>query len=293
MSTLDIVLLLLLLPFADAEPWPLCGNGGNYTANSSYQSNLNQLSAVLPKKASSNRNLFATGTAGTTPDEVYALALCRGDINASACNDCVAAGFQDAQQLCPFSKEATMYYDVCLLSFSSIDFLSTTSSNDSGDILLIWNSQNFTESSASISLLLFTLLNDTALSAVNSSRRFTTARMDISSLPTMYCVVQCTPDLTAGECAACLQDFPQLTLMYLDGRRGGRVLRVRCNMRYEIYPFYQGDPMLRIISLATAVPAINNTPPGAPVTVFPQPPPAVPPPAAIIPAGPAQEHKGT
>jgi len=104
----------------------------------------------------------------------------------------------------------------------------------------------------------------------------------------MYCLVQCTPDLTAGKCAACLRDFPQLTLRYLDGRQGGRLIGVRCNMRYEIYPFYQGDPMLRIISLAPAVPAINGTPPETPVTVFPQPQP----PPAIIPAGPAQEQRG-
>ncbi|PWZ32348.1 Cysteine-rich receptor-like protein kinase 10 [Zea mays] len=181
-----------------------------------------------------------------------------GDINASACKDCVTTGFKDAQQLCVFNKEATVYYDSCLVSFSNEDFLSTTINGNENDVLVLMNTQNFTESADSIRLLLFTLLNDTSESAINSTRRFTTARMDISSLPTMYCAVQCTPDLTADECAACLQDFPQLTLQYLDGRRGGRLLGVRCNMRYEIYNFYQGDPMLRIISLASGVPTIGR-----------------------------------
>ncbi|CAO2203500.1 unnamed protein product [Urochloa humidicola] len=221
---------------------------------------------------------------------VYALALCRGDINASACNGCVATGFQDAQRLCAFSKDATVYYDSCLLRFSNTNFLATTD-NGNSDLLLLMNALNFTESAESMRLMLFTLLNNTAQSAVNSSRRFTAARLDISTLPTMYCLVQCTPDLTADECAACVQDFSQLTLQYLDGRQGGRVLGVRCNMRYEIYPFYLGDPTLRIISLAPAVPAIN-TPPGTPVTVLPQPPAAAAPPPAIIPAGPAQQQGG-
>ncbi|XP_066311903.1 cysteine-rich receptor-like protein kinase 10 [Miscanthus floridulus] len=293
LSTMAIVLLaLLLFPFADAQ-WQVCGNTGKYTAASTYQANLGQLSASLPKKASSNTTLFATDTAGAVPDMVYALALCRGDINASDCQDCVTTGFQDAQQLCAFSKEATVFYDSCLLSFSNGNFLSTTT-NGGNMALLLMNSQNFTESADFIRLFLFTLLNDTAESAVNSSRRFMTARMDISSMPTMYCAVQCTPDLTADECAACLQDFPELTLQYLDGRRGGRVLRVRCNMRYEIYPFYQGDPTLRIISLAPSVPAIGNTTPGTNVTVYPQPPlpPPAAPPAAIIPSVPAQEQRG-
>ncbi|PUZ46744.1 hypothetical protein GQ55_7G106900 [Panicum hallii var. hallii] len=285
-----IVLLLLLLPFADAEtPWQLCGTRGNYTAGSDYQSNLNQLSAALPRNASSSTTLFATGTAGTVPDMVYALALCRGDINASACNDCVATGFQDAQQLCAFGKDASVYYDSCLLRFSNTNFIANTDNDVS---LILMNTKNFTESADSMRLMLFTLLNATAQDAAKSSRRFTTARLDISSLPTMYCVVQCTPDLTAGECAACLQDFPELTLSFLDGRQGGRLMGVRCNMRYEIYPFYQGDPTLRIISLALAVPAMNRTSPETPVTVFPHPPAGAPPPPAIIPAGPAQEQRG-
>ncbi|CAO2192414.1 unnamed protein product [Urochloa humidicola] len=228
-----VLLLLLLLPFvAYAEtPWPLCGNRGNYTAGSNYQSNLNRLSAALPKNAASSTTaLFATGTAGTAPDMVYALALCRGDINASACNGCVTAGFQDAQRLCPFSKDATVYYDSCLLRFSDANFLATA---DNADVLLLMNTQNFTESADSMRLMLYTLLNNTAQYAASSSRRFTTSRLDISSLPTLYCLVQCTPDLTAGECAACVQDFPQLTLQYLDGRQGGRVLGVRCNMRAQ------------------------------------------------------------
>jgi len=217
---------------------------------------------------------------------VYALALCRGDISASACADCVATGFQDAQQLCAFAKDATVCYDSCLLRFSNTNFIATT---DNDVLLIVMNAKNFTESADSMRLMLFTLLNATSQDAASRSGRFTTARLDISSLPTMYCLVQCTPDLTAGECAACLRDFPQLTLRYLDGSQGGRLIGVRCNMRYEIYPFYQGDPMLRIISLAPAVPAINGTQPETPVTVFPQPQP----PPAIIPAGPAQEQRGT
>jgi hypothetical protein len=227
------------------------------------------------------------------PDLVYALALCRGDINASACKDCVTIGFEDAQQLCAFNKEATVYYDSCLVSFSNEDFLSTTVNGNENEVTVLMDAQNFTESADYIRLLLFTLLNDTSESAINSIRRFTTARMDISSLPTIYCAVQCTPDLTADECAACLQDFPQVTLQYLDGQRGGRLLGVRCNMRYEIYKFYQGDPMLRIISLASAVPTIGKTPPGTPVTVYPQPPPAAPPaPQMITTPIAAQEETG-
>uniref|UniRef100_A0ACD5XGC7 Uncharacterized protein n=1 Tax=Avena sativa TaxID=4498 RepID=A0ACD5XGC7_AVESA len=81
--------------------------------------------------------------------------------------------------------------------------------------------------------------------------------------------MQCTPDLTTDECAACFQGILPVSLRYFDGPQGGRVLGTRCTTRYEMYPFFQGDPMLRITNLASEVPATNNTTPGStPVTVY-------------------------
>ncbi|XP_003567684.2 cysteine-rich receptor-like protein kinase 10 [Brachypodium distachyon] len=282
MAMAILLLLLLLLPLAAAQ-WQSCDGISNYTARSTYETNLRLLSSALPKKAASNSTLFATGTAGDVPDTVYALALCRGDTNASACEDCVATAFKDGQRLCPYDKGATLYYDPCMLSFSDQNFLAT---NDNSGVLLLMNTQNFTMSADSARLLLFNLLNSTTQAAVNSPRRFTTSRLDVGyNFPTLFCLMQCTPDLTAAECAACFQDFPQITLQYLDGSQGGRILGRRCSMRYEIYRFFQGDP-LPLTIVASAVPATNNTAPGTPVAVYPQPqaepktPVGVPPPEA-------------
>uniref|UniRef100_M8AP60 non-specific serine/threonine protein kinase n=1 Tax=Aegilops tauschii TaxID=37682 RepID=M8AP60_AEGTA len=108
---LRLSILLMPLPSAAATA-QLCGSGGNYTANSTYQSNLAVVAATLPNKASSSSQLFATATAGQVTDVVYALALCRGDtVNATACRDCVAASFQEAQRSCPYYLGATVYYD--------------------------------------------------------------------------------------------------------------------------------------------------------------------------------------
>ncbi|VAH69419.1 unnamed protein product [Triticum turgidum subsp. durum] len=267
MVTAPLLLLLLLAPLATAQ-WPDCGKKGNFTQNSTYQANLRLLSSTLPKKAVSNTNLFATATVGDVPDIVHALTLCRGDTNASACQSRVATAFEDAEQLCPYNKEAAVYYDLCMLKFSNKNFLATTTA------LILMSDRNFTTNSDITQRLLFTLINSTAQSAANSSRRFTTSRLDVGSSPTLYCLMQCTPDLTADDCMACFQTVLSLTLGYLGGRQGGRLLGVRCNMRYEMYPFFQGDPTLRIINLAPEVPAINNN--TTPATV--QPPAAAPPP---------------
>uniref|UniRef100_A0ACD5X9J6 Uncharacterized protein n=1 Tax=Avena sativa TaxID=4498 RepID=A0ACD5X9J6_AVESA len=138
------------------------------------------------------------------------------------------------------------------------------------------SSQNFTTSAESTNLLVFTLLSSTAQSAANSTTRFRTSSIDVSSFVNLYCLVQCTPDLTTHECAACFQDILLVSLNYFDGPVGGRVLSTRCTMRYEEYPFFSGDPMLRITNLASEVPATNNT---TPVTVYISP---VPPPVPVV-----------
>ncbi|XBI32689.1 hypothetical protein VPH35_056111 [Triticum aestivum] len=186
-----IVLLLLLLPFVGAE-WQVCGgSSGNYTSNSTYQANLLLLSSTLPNKAVSNTTLFATATAGHDPDIVYALALCRGDtIDASDCETCVAAAFPDAQQICPYNKDATLYYDACMLRFSNHNFLVANSTQDQMSWITLRNNLNFTTGGDSAKHLLLMRLNSTAQAAANSSRRFTTSRLGINLIPTVYCLMQ-------------------------------------------------------------------------------------------------------
>ncbi|KAM0874420.1 hypothetical protein ACQ4PT_037437 [Festuca glaucescens] len=263
--------LLLTLPLAIAQIGRFYGDSGNYTSNSTYQANLRLLSSTLPKKAASNITLFATDTIGDAPDTIFALTRCRRDMNASACEGCVATAFEDGPRLCPYNKDATLFYDACLLSFSNHNFLTST---ENSELIAYVNFQNFTTSFDSARLLLFTLLNTTAKLASDITRRFTTSRLDVSSFPTLYCLMQCTPDLTTDDCAICFQDVSRITLKYFVGKIGGQVLGIQCNMRYEIYQFFQGDPMLRMANLSAEVPAINNTTPGStPVTVYGSPPP--------------------
>ncbi|EEC82215.1 hypothetical protein OsI_26359 [Oryza sativa Indica Group] len=125
-------LLLHAPPRAGAQPlpWQLCNaTAGNYTEGSAYQANVRALASALPANASSSRALFAEGAAGTAPDVVYAVALCRGDTNASSCAACLAAAFDTAQQLCAFNRRATLFNDPCILRYSDQDILANVTDN--------------------------------------------------------------------------------------------------------------------------------------------------------------------
>ncbi|WOH15777.1 hypothetical protein DCAR_0935323 [Daucus carota subsp. sativus] len=59
----------------------------NYTAGSKFQNNLNRLLASLFDHGSSSNSDQATE--GSYPDKVYGLFVCRGDLSADTCQDCI------------------------------------------------------------------------------------------------------------------------------------------------------------------------------------------------------------
>ncbi|TYH47733.1 hypothetical protein ES332_D10G018500v1 [Gossypium tomentosum] len=67
------------------------------------------------------------------------------------------------------------------------------------------------------------------------SKKFATRETKLSSSRTLYTLAQCTPDLSGSDCSICLQGALELLPT---GWLGGRLLSPSCNVRYEIYPFY-------------------------------------------------------
>ncbi|CAD6340858.1 unnamed protein product [Miscanthus lutarioriparius] len=232
LAVASLLLLLFFSPRAAAQPWQVCGNTGNYTAKSPYQSNLESLAKALPANASRSGNLFATGSVGAVPDVVYALALCRGDTNATACGSCVATGFQDAQQLCAYDRDAAVFYDACYLRFSNQNFIAST--NNNGDPIILMNTQNVSSPVRAFDAAVAVLLNATGDHAAANASRFGTGEegFDARSDPTIYGLTQCTPDMSSADCRSCLGSIISAMPQYLSGRQGGRIVGMRCNFRF-------------------------------------------------------------
>ncbi|KAJ0983407.1 hypothetical protein J5N97_011662 [Dioscorea zingiberensis] len=252
---LFLLSLFLVSPSLSAELlYQFCGSTGNYTANGTYESNLN---ALLPSLASNGSDPgFYKDTLGRVPDQVYALSLCRGDVNASVCRSCLDRARQDALQLCPYNKAATIYYDYCFLRYSNLNFLN---SNDNSDLFYMWNAQNDTDPDK-FNKLATELVNRTSqYAAFNSSRRFGTGEANFTAAdPKLYGLAQCTQDFSGDQCYNCLTGMFSV-MQSIAGQRGGRVLGSRCNFRYELYRFYEGTSMLQLPSSSSSPPPSNGT----------------------------------
>ncbi|OAO99689.1 RLK4 [Arabidopsis thaliana] len=210
-----------------------CQNTANYTSNSTYNNNLKTLLASLSSRNASYSTGFQNATVGQAPDRVTGLFNCRGDVSTEVCRRCVSFAVNDTLTRCPNQKEATLYYDECVLRYSNQNILSTLITT--GGVILV-NTRNVTSNQLDLlSDLVLPTLNQAATVALNSSKKFGTRKNNFTALQSFYGLVQCTPDLTRQDCSRCLQ----LVINQIPTDRiGARIINPSCTSRYEIYAFY-------------------------------------------------------
>ncbi|CAN6219093.1 unnamed protein product [Urochloa humidicola] len=280
---------LLFVPGASGYPWPMCG-GANKTfkANSKYQANLNLVAATLPRNASASGSLFATASAGVAPDRVWAMGLCRGDSDAASCLACLTQGFQDLPNACSYDKDATIYYDACILHYSDARVLSAADTGPSAETYAMGFLVNISSDAAvPYGRVVAALVNATAERAAGDpKRRFATGEADFGEdgFSKVYALAQCARDWTAAQCRECLAGIIADTVgvgKLFENDLAPRALGLNCSFRYEAGfdgPFYNGPAMVRLESSASAPAPAVPAPASAPApAVQPeiQPPPTI------------------
>ncbi|KAF5728611.1 hypothetical protein HS088_TW21G00759 [Tripterygium wilfordii] len=240
--TIQVVLLffslfgLFNLTFAD-PPYNICSNTTNYTADSLFQYNLNHVLSNLISNASVSK--FYNDSSVNDTDTVYGLFMCLGYITNENCLNCITMASQDILQLCPYDTEAVVWEEVCHLRYSNQNFighLDVTGNIGKDNIINISEPKQFD------SLVNVTLSNLTKKAAFDpSANKYATGEVTFLDSDTLYALVQCTGDLSADDCSACLQaaikDIPSCCY----ASRGARVLSRSCYLRYELYAFYEGQ----------------------------------------------------
>ena len=241
-----------------------CLKNGNYTSNSTYKANLNQLLSSL----SSNTEIdygFYNSSYGQNPDKVYAIGLCRGDVKPDVCRSCLNNATNLLPLLCPNQKEAIGWYDYCMLRYSfrnifgikeNPSFYLSNTNNISANIVDQFNQD--------LRTLLDSLRNRAA--AGDSLRKFAVGNATAPNFQTLYALMQCTPDLSQQDCNDCLVgsmgDIPQCC----NGKQGGRVVGPSCNLRFELYLFYDSTADTVIQPSPSSPPLVPPVSPSPPST---------------------------
>ncbi|KAK7314923.1 hypothetical protein VNO77_33453 [Canavalia gladiata] len=211
-------------------------SGDKTNANTSFQFYIKNLLSSLSSNAIGTTQFNMTKVSGENPsDLIYGMFMCRGDVSSHLCHQCVLNATQKLSLECSLSKQSTIWYEECMIRYSTTSLRYSIS--PSFDMK---NSGNISNPESFIPMLNFTM-NQTADEAVQSvidNKKFATREANMSGFQTLYCLAQCTPDLSLQDCRTCLNDVIGNIPKCCGGRVGARVLYPSCNIRYELYPFY-------------------------------------------------------
>nr|KYP61816.1 Cysteine-rich receptor-like protein kinase 10 [Cajanus cajan] len=242
-----LLLTLSLFSFATAEaqddPFYLSQDCSSEKTNdnTSFQFKVKNLLSDLSSNAIGNTNIrfYNTTITGENPsDSIYGLFMCRGDVSSQLCQQCVQNATLKLSSECSLSKQSLIWYEECMVWYSTALIFSTMATKPG---FTMQNSGNVSNP-LSFMPLVFLTLNKTAdeasLSTTDNNKFFATRERNVSGSQTLYCLAQCTPNLSPLDCRTCLGDAIGELPGCCEGRIGGRVLFPSCNIRYELYPFY-------------------------------------------------------
>ncbi|KAK2458392.1 cysteine-rich receptor protein kinase [Trifolium repens] len=221
-----------------------CSN--NETMNNSFLSNLRTLFSSL------SSNAIRTSFFKTTVNTVNGFFMCRGDIYLSPalCQLCVQDAIKRISSECPTSKEAIIWYDKCLLRYSYHSLLSgidTSSPKFHQFNMANASNLNLLQSFATwiLANTLYGLQYIQTETGESTIKNYETRSVKLNNHQTLYTLVQCTPDLSDGDCSTCLKNiFQNETPWSSLASPEGKILYPSCYMMFGLSQFYRnGDEL--------------------------------------------------
>ncbi|XP_058072821.1 cysteine-rich receptor-like protein kinase 44 isoform X2 [Magnolia sinica] len=253
------LLLLSQDPISAEDPtFVFCSpETSNYTSGSQFETNLNRLLPLLSPNGPTNLTSYYNATYGDDPNIVYGYSQCMSGATELECNECIKNSTVEIIQRCSNRMEAVIRYYKCILRYSNRPFFSVVDTTIRIELILLQDAENATIYNNKLGIMMRRLASE----AGSKLSKFTTGTTDLNDFQKIYGLAQCTRDLSAGDCTACLEGMISRIPICCENKKGGNVYSVSCNIRYDPYLFFDNSP-----------------PPPLPLPTSPPPPIAVPPP---------------
>ncbi|KAF3777363.1 Cysteine-rich repeat secretory protein 58 [Nymphaea thermarum] len=208
-----------------------CDDTANYTANSIYQRNLDQLFSNLITNAP--RTGFYTATAGRGTDQAYGLLLCRGDVPSEVCRSCAYNSVSQVDSDCSGRKSAVLWMEECFIRYSDFNFIGTAST----DVNFSMPRSTTNSDPVLFSRQLSRLMANLSSIVTGGALRFAVGDIVFQGSQRIYGMAQCKRDITLSNCTTCLEDVVREMPICCSGQNEGIVYTVNCGARYGPFPF--------------------------------------------------------
>ncbi|KAF3325334.1 Cysteine-rich receptor-like protein kinase 25 [Carex littledalei] len=214
----------------------------NYTIGSTFQSNLQQLLAGLPQKATQN-NYFYNATYGEAPDQVYGLIMCYADTSTAACDSCMSEASLGIMECCALNKNGVAWYNECMIRYSDVAVNATNNIGlmGCGPKVLDSKPESLAEPKKFRDILR-QLFDGLATNASRSPLRLGAGKMNYTPSANIYALAQCTRQLPSDECRMCIGNLTDLGVEYCTGDKAVQadetLMTISCYARFALKPFY-------------------------------------------------------
>jgi hypothetical protein len=234
------------------SPAPSSSSSSNLN-NSAFWSNVVALLDALPSAAAPSR--FASISSGNGTTRAFVRGICRGDTLPADCAKYLQNATLTIQSRCNrSSRRAGIWYDKCFVSYADTN---ASTSQEQSFRSILYNTGEVGDKDA-FETTYYALMRQLTARVVNGSGTATSPSSSSSSLRsvspmfatgeavydaaapngTMYGLLQCMRDRTQAECEQCLKDSVGRLPSCCYGHQGGVVLGYNCNLRVEIYTYY-------------------------------------------------------
>eukprot|EP01018_Ginkgo_biloba_P036585 Gb_17522 [translate_table: standard] len=225
-----VVIAYLLVGMSKAD-LTMCNNATVYTNSSTFVSNLNRVLDDLAEKTSETG--FSTSSYGRSPNVVYGLLQCRGDLSQQECYNCSQRAKISIRQSCGNDIGGRGWFDKCFLRYENYSFVSTLDTFG----YYLWNVNNISNPDE-FDYAVRSLLHNLTVKASGSSKAFAAGSITDFLFRTIYGLVQCWRDISVSDCQNCLSIAIETMFSYSHGKQGGDAILGSCTVRYEIYTFF-------------------------------------------------------
>ncbi|GLJ22403.1 hypothetical protein SUGI_0421730 [Cryptomeria japonica] len=234
------LLFLMIFPFALCEyRWSICDNSSTYAKGSTYSTNLNRVINDLSRNAPQSSG-FNTSSRGQSPNKVYGLLQCMGNISAAKCSNCSVEANSTIQELCANDIGGRVWIDYCFLRYDNSNFISSLDTN----FALLENTKSVTNNIQDFKSTTSGLLSNLSDKAyIPENKLFAVGSVNFSASEKIYGLVQCWRDISIKDCRSCLFQARQALEQCCSSRQGAQAMSGSCTVRYEMYPFVEsGEP---------------------------------------------------
>ncbi|CAE5962293.1 unnamed protein product [Arabidopsis arenosa] len=211
----------------------------NFTQTSSYKSNRETLLSSL--RDHSSLGTYSNATIGLSPNTVYGMFLCRGDLPKTSCSDCVkTATLEITKNNCTSRKTALIYYEECMVRYSNVSFFTLV---EDGPYAARYSVALFPTSifssfqqtlSNKVEQLIILIGSKSSLSASTPYYEKDISRVNaLEGSYTLDTVVQCSPDLDSANCGVCLRLVVNSLSGCCTNARWGQFNLPKCLLKYD------------------------------------------------------------